>query len=161
MIFDAYCDWTSDEVKKEVLLPYVSMHGSTEKMVEYLVEQLETRNIKVRPFNLIDGDIGILAMELVDAAIVVLATPTVLAGPHPAAVYAAYLMGVLRPKTKYLGLIGSYGWGGKTLEKVQGLLTSIKAEYLTPMISKGYPKQEEFSQLDKLADEIKSQLDKL
>lgn len=31
-ITGAYRDWTSDRVKNEVVLPYVSMHGSTEKM---------------------------------------------------------------------------------------------------------------------------------
>ena len=33
-ILDAYRDWASDAVKNEVVLPYVSMHGSTQKMVE-------------------------------------------------------------------------------------------------------------------------------
>ena len=29
-ILDAYEDWLSEEVKNEVVLPYMSMHGSTE-----------------------------------------------------------------------------------------------------------------------------------
>ncbi|HOV24191.1 MAG TPA: FprA family A-type flavoprotein, partial [Candidatus Marinimicrobia bacterium] len=32
-IMEAYADWTSDSVKNIVLIPYVSMHGSTEAMV--------------------------------------------------------------------------------------------------------------------------------
>jgi Uncharacterized flavoproteins len=35
-ILDAYREWTSDEVKNEVVIPYISMHGSTKKMVDYL-----------------------------------------------------------------------------------------------------------------------------
>ncbi len=38
MILDAYKDWTSDNVKNEVVIPYISMHGSTKKMVEYLTD---------------------------------------------------------------------------------------------------------------------------
>ena len=40
-IVDAYKDWASDAVKNEVVLPYVSMHGSTAKMVAYLVDALD------------------------------------------------------------------------------------------------------------------------
>jgi len=36
-------------------------------------------------------DIGKLAMDLVDAATIILGTTTILAGPHPYAAYAAFL----------------------------------------------------------------------
>ena len=51
-------------------------------------------------------DLGELAMALVDAATVVIGSPTVLVGPHPLAVYAAYLTNALRPKTKFVSIIG-------------------------------------------------------
>ena len=90
------------------------MHGSTVKMVEHLTNALISRGVMVRPFNLTRTDIGELALSLVDAATVVIATPTVLFGPHPQIVYATYLANMLRPKTRYASVIGSYGWGGKT-----------------------------------------------
>ena len=37
----------------------------------------------MKQFDLTDSDIGKLAMSLVDAATIVIGTPTVLAGPHP------------------------------------------------------------------------------
>jgi flavorubredoxin len=37
------------------------------------------------------------------------------AGPNPLAAYCAFLANALRPKTKFLSIIGSYGWGGKTV----------------------------------------------
>ncbi|MFA4921596.1 MAG: FprA family A-type flavoprotein, partial [Candidatus Neomarinimicrobiota bacterium] len=105
-------------------------------------------------FNLSRTDIGELAMALVDAATVVLGSPTVILGPHPAAVTAAYLVNLLRPKTKYLGVIGSYGWGGKMLDQLSAILSGMKAEILSPVIIKGYPKPDDFKALDMLADTI-------
>ncbi|MCX6577113.1 MAG: FprA family A-type flavoprotein, partial [Candidatus Aminicenantes bacterium] len=70
-IFDAYKDWISDTPKNEVVSPYISMHGSTQKMVEYLVSALAERGIRVSQFNLADADIGKLAIALVDAATIV------------------------------------------------------------------------------------------
>jgi flavorubredoxin len=153
-ILDAYRDWVSDQVRNEVVLPFVSMHGSTRRMVDYFVDALMKRGISVKPFNLTVTDIGELAMALVDAATVVIASPTVLTGPHPAAVYAAYLANALRPRTKFASVIGSYGWGGKMVEQITGMLTSLKVDLLEPVLVKGHPKEEDFESLDRLADDI-------
>lgn len=153
-IVDAYRDWTSDTVKNEVILPYVSMHGSTEAMVNHLIGALIERGIVVKPFNLTKTDIGELAISLVDAATIVIATSTVLVGPHPAAAYAAYLTNALRPKTKYASVIGSYGWGSKMLEQITGMLGNLKIELITPVIIKGHPKKEDYEALDNLAGSI-------
>jgi flavorubredoxin len=108
-ILDAYRDWRSDEVKNEVVIPYISMHGSTKEMIDYFVDALIERGITVKPFNLTKTDIGELAMALVDTATIVVGSPTVLVGPHPNVVYAVYLVNVLRPKVKFASIIGSYG----------------------------------------------------
>ena len=78
---------------------------------------------------------------------------------HPAAVYATYLANALRPKTKFVSLIGSYGWGTKIAEHITGMLTNLKAEILPPVIVKGHPKEEDFRTLDRLADEILAKAD--
>lgn len=153
-IMDAYRDWVSDMVKNEVVIAYVSMHGSTRAMVDYLTEALIARHITVKPFNLIKTDIGELAMALVDACTLVIASPTVLAGPHPAAVYAAYLTNALRPKLKYVSVIGSYGWGGKMIDVLSSTVSNLHADILDPVMVKGHPTREDFDLLDNLADEI-------
>lgn len=153
-IFKAYQEWVSDVVKDEVIIPYVSMHGSTQTMVNYLVKRLMKRNIKVTPYHLINTDLGELAMALVEAATVILASPTVLTGPHPQIVYAAYLCSVLKPKTRFLGIIGSFGWGSKMEEDLLQLLGNLKVELLPSVITKSFPRREDFLKLDDLADQI-------
>ncbi|MCL5985668.1 MAG: FprA family A-type flavoprotein [Actinobacteria bacterium] len=153
-IIDAYRDWVSDKVTNRVIIPYVSMHHSTKAMVDYFVDALIKRKIGVRKFSLINSDIGELAMELVDAATVVIGSPTVLVGAHPAAVYAAYITNILRPKTKFISIIGSYGWGSKMVENLTGMLANLKAEWLEPVIAKGIPKETDYKALDGLADRI-------
>jgi len=153
-ILDAYKDWSSDAVKNEVVLPYVSMHGSTAKMVSYFADALMERGITVRQFELSTIDIGKLAMSLVDAATIVIGSPAVLVGPHPCAAYAAFLANALRPKTKFASIIGSFGWGSKVVEQLVALLPNLKAEILEPVIIKGFPKDDGFAALDKLANEI-------
>jgi flavorubredoxin len=153
-IVDAYKEWSSEQVKNEVVIPWVSMHGSTEAMVKHLTEALVKRGIAVKPFNLTKTDTGELASSLVDAATVVLATSTALVGPHPQGLYAAALVGALRPKTRFLGIIGSYGWGSKAVETIQSLITNVKAEVLPVVYIKGAPRKEDFESLDELAEAI-------
>jgi flavorubredoxin len=153
-IINAYKDWVGDRVKNEVILPYVSMHDSTRKMVEHFVKALIERGITVRQFKLSATDIGKLAISLVDAATIVVGSPTVLTGAHPLAAYAAILANALRPKTRFASIIGSYGWGGRMVEQLTGLLPNLKVEILEPVIAKGHPKDADFAALDKLADQI-------
>jgi flavorubredoxin len=153
-ILDAYRDWAGDAVKNEVVLAYISMHESTKQMVEHLTDALIERGITVRQFNLAVTDLGKLAIALVDAATIVLGSPTVLAGAHPKTAYAALVANALRPKTKFASIIGSLGWGGKMVEQLAGLISNLKVEVIEPVIAKGQPKDEDFAALDKLADQI-------
>ncbi len=153
-IIGAYKEWSSDKVKNEVVIPYISMHGSTEEMVKHLSQALDKKGITVKVFHLTDSDIGELAMALVDTATVVIGVPTVLAGPHPNVVYAAYLIRALRPKLKFISIIGSYGWGGKTIDMLKDLVSTLKLEIIEPVVVKGYPKDKDLALLDQMAGKI-------
>lgn len=130
------------------------MHGSTKQMVDYLVAALAERGVNVEQFNLAVTDIGKLAITLVDAATIVVGVPTVLAGPHPLAAYGTFLANAIRPKAKFLSIIGSYGWGGKTVETLSGMIPNLKVEVLEPVLAKGVPTEKDFRALDNLAETI-------
>jgi flavorubredoxin len=153
-VVSAYREWTSDTPKNIVIIPYVSMHGSTALMVDHLISALVRKGITVQPFNLAVTDVGKLAMSLVDAATIVVGCPAVHVGPHPAAINAVFLANALRPKVRFASIIGSYGWANKIVETISGLIPNIKAEILPPVLAKGLPKEAEFKALDRLADSI-------
>ncbi|HDR15794.1 MAG TPA: FprA family A-type flavoprotein [Desulfobacteraceae bacterium] len=153
-IMEAYGEWIQSTPKNLVVLPYVSMHGSTKQMVDHFTSALVDRGVRVELYNLAVSDIGKLAMALVDAATIVVGTSTVLAGPHPLAAYATFLANALRPKAKFLSIIGSYGWGGKTVETLAGMIPNLKVEVLDPVLCKGFPSQSDFEALDQLANAI-------
>jgi flavorubredoxin/rubredoxin len=155
LIVDAYRSWLGSQPKNMVLVPYISMHDSTRLMVERLVEACAAREVYAEQFNLAEMDNGKFAMSLVDAASIVFGTPTVHAGPHPQAAYAALLANALQPKAKYLSLIGSYGWGGKVAETMQALLSGLDAEFLPPVLARGLPRGADFAAIDALAEAIR------
>lgn len=153
-IINAYKDWTDDKPENLVLIPYVSMYGSTEEMVNYVKEGLEKNNIKVKVHDLVRDDLGDLAVNMVDAATILIGASMVLAGPHPIAANACILANALKPKAKFVSFLGSFGWGGKLFETLSSLITSIKPEIIEPVLSKGKPKEDDFKNLDKLIQTI-------
>ena len=150
-ILNLYDLWTSDKVENKVVIPYVSMYESTKMLVDELATHLRAKNIDVKLFDLVNCDEGELTMELVDAATVVFGASMVLAGPHPAAVTAAYLVNAIRPKVKYYAIVGSYGWGGKLTETLESMLTIIKPEKLDYIVVKGRPTEDDLKKAADLA----------
>jgi flavorubredoxin len=76
-------------------------------------------------------------------------------GPHPIVFSVTHLANALRPKLKYAAIIGSYGWGTKAVEQISGLIPNLKVEVLATVMCKGFPRTEDLTALDNLADKIK------
>jgi flavorubredoxin len=167
MILSRYEKWTSDGVKKMVAIPYVSMHDSTRAMVEHLAAKLSEQGLSVvcrdlgsHPDSLC-LETGHFITDLVDAAAFIMGTPTILVGPHPNVAYAAMLASAVRPKTKFWGLIGSFGWGSKAEEILTNLIGHIQAEKLESVFVKGFPLPEDLEKLDKLATGLAARINGL
>lgn len=153
-ILDLYEKWTADEGKNLVLLPYVSMYNSTEEMIEYVAQNLNKKGLETQVFDIVTGDLGDLAMGLVDATTIVLGSSMVLGGPHPMTVNVAYLANILKPKAKFATFVGSYGWGGNLFGPLGQMLSGLKVDTIEPVLVKGKPKKEDYEKLDILINEI-------
>ena len=153
-VIQAYEDWTDDKPHNLVVLPWVSMHGTTADMVEHLVTALSEKGVTVQPYNMAMADIGKLAMSLVDAATIIIGAPTVHIGPHPAVLDAVVLANALRPKARFAAIIGSYGWGGKMADIIKTSMPNLKVEFLDQVICRGYPRESDFRALDNLAESV-------
>jgi len=150
----AWADWAAGPPRNLAVVAYVSMHGSTRRMAEHLTDALAEEGVPVRQFDLAVTDLGELAIALVDAGTIVLGTPTVLTGPHPLAASAAWLANLLKPKARFATVIGSYGWGGRAVEALAGLLPNLKVELLDPVLCKGLPAVGDLEALRGLAKAI-------
>ncbi|MFC1610064.1 FprA family A-type flavoprotein [Myxococcota bacterium] len=154
-ILAAYDQWVGEEVRNEVVVPFVSMHESTRIMVDHLIDALSDRGVVVKRFDLVSADVGQLAVALVDAATIVFGTPTFLMTAHPNVTYAALLANLLKPKARLVGVIGSYGWGGKSADHIVATLGNLKdVEILEPVLARGVPNTEVLAALDRLAQTI-------
>ncbi|MCM1265658.1 MAG: FprA family A-type flavoprotein [Candidatus Gastranaerophilales bacterium] len=153
-ILNLYADWTSDLGKNLVLLPFVSMYGSTEEMIDYLASGLAKKGIESLKYDIITGDLGDLAMALVDGTTIVMGTSMVVAGPHPASVNIAYVASILKPKAKFASFVGSYGWGGNLFGILGDILGKLRLDVIEPIQIKGKLKADDFAKLDAMVESI-------
>ncbi len=135
------------------------MHTNARKWIEFLACQehkaaLEKRGVKVELKDLVTTPLNELAGLLTDAATIVLGSSVVMSALHPVAVNTAFLLDRLKPKVKFIAVIGSYGWSPGPLQKAAELLPSLKVEVVGAVITKGHPKDYVFTELDALADTI-------
>jgi flavorubredoxin len=146
----AYGKWANGETRQKAIVVYVTMWNSTEKMIRPIVDTLASEGIEVAVHNLALSDIGDVAKDLVDSRAIVLGAPTVLAGAHPLAVYATYLVKALKPPTKFAVVLSSYGWGGGTVKHVQEVLGPSKMEVVGAMEINGPPTESDVGKIVEL-----------
>ncbi|HVO36658.1 MAG TPA: FprA family A-type flavoprotein [Candidatus Acidoferrum sp.] len=141
-IMNAYKQWVKGETKQKAVVAYATMWNSTEKMIKPIVDTLSSEGIEVAVHNLAIMDIADLAKDLVDSRAIILGAPTVLAGAHPLAVYAAYLVKALKPPAKFAAVLSSYGWGGGAVKHIQEVLGPTKMEIVGAIEINGPPTEE-------------------
>ncbi len=161
-ILDLYRTWTGDGTAAKAVIPFVSMHDSVRTAVECLAEELERRGIGTVTRDLGDEPASLLIRtgelidDLVDAAAVVFAFPTVLGGPHPAMVYAAATSNAMMPKTGLIGMMCSYAWATKACDTVTALTQNFKGKRLEPLLFKGLPTDDDLENIRGYAAAIAS-----
>ena len=157
-ILSSYRKWVNGETMQKAILIYASMWNSTEKMMKTMEDTLLTEGIEVSKHNLAVADIGDIAKDLVDARAIVLGTPTVLAGAHPLAMYAAYLAKALRPPAKFAIVLSSYGWGGGAVKHIQETLGATKMEIVGAMEINGPPTETDIDKIASLAETLANKI---
>lgn len=164
IVLNEYELMVSDKVRRDVVIAYVSMHGSTERMIDVVADELCAAGIRVALYDLGDPNrdlrtlVGSVVTETVNAGSLLLASPTVLGGPHPAVAAMALLVNAFNPSIRYLGLLGSYGWGTQIEKQVNGLTARVKAERLDSVLVRGLPTKEAEASLRQYARDLAERL---
>lgn len=163
-ILSEYERMCSDKTTRDVAIAYVSMHGSTKRMVKTLAKALVDVGIHVKlldlgsdkhDFRVPAGDV---LTESLFAGALILASPTVIGGAHPLMAAMAMLIGVINPPLRMIGLIGSFGWGSQMVKQMEGLLERHRAERLDSLLIKGLPTDEDEKAIEEYAKTLAERL---
>lgn len=143
-IVDAYLCWAKGDAKKEVLVVYDSMWGSTEKMAKAIIEGIRSEGVGAMLFRLPVSDRGDVIKELLETRGLLMGSSTINNSILPTvAPFLEDLRG-LKPRGKIAAAFGSYGWGGGALKTIEETLKQAGMEIASPGLAvKWVPNKEE------------------
>jgi len=124
-IINAYVKWCKQEPVKRAIVVYDTMWHSTEKMAEAIVDGLMDEGVPAKPMHLRSCHRSDVISEVMDAAAVVVGSPTLNNGLFPTVSdFLTYMKG-LKPLNKIGGAFGSYGWSGEASKLVKAELEAM------------------------------------
>ncbi|MEM2098838.1 MAG: FprA family A-type flavoprotein [Candidatus Bathyarchaeia archaeon] len=117
-IIQAYLNWSNGTAKRKAVIVYDTMWGSTDKMARAIAEGVASEGWTAKPLKLRASDLTEVMTEILDAAAVIVGSPTLNNGVFPTVSSFLTYAGGLKPKGKLWGFFGSFGWGGGAVKNM-------------------------------------------
>ena len=125
-IIEAYLRWSRQETVKKAVVVYDTMWKSTETMANAVAEGISSTGVRVKPIHIRSSHRSDIMTDVLDAAAVVIGSPTLNNQMFPTVADLLVYMKGLKPVNKIGGAFGSYGWSGEAVKQVVAELASMK-----------------------------------
>ena len=137
-IINAYAKWASQEPEQKAVVVYDTMWHSTETMAEEVVQGIVDEGVIARPIHIRSSHRSEIMTEVLDAAAVVVGSPTFNNQLFPTVSdFLTYMKG-LKPKNKIGAAFGSYGWSGESVKLINQELEAMKFDIIDPGVKIQY-----------------------
>jgi flavorubredoxin len=137
-IINAYAKWAKQEQEKKAVVVYDTMWHSTEVMADEIAAGIADEGIAVRPIHIRSSHRSEIMTEVLDAAAVVVGSPTLNNQLFPTVGdFLVYMKG-LKPLNKIGAAFGSYGWSGEAVKLINKELEAMRFDVIDPGISIQY-----------------------
>ena len=133
-IINAYAKWAKQEQEKKAVVVYDTMWHSTQAMADEIAAGIANKGVSVRPIHIRSSHRSEIMMEVLDAAAVVVGSPTLNNQLFPTVSdFLVYMKG-LKPLNKIGAAFGSYGWSGEAVKLINKELQDMKFDVIDPGI---------------------------
>jgi flavorubredoxin len=153
-ILTKYLEWAQGKTKEKASIIYASMWGYTEKIARLMENELIRLGIHTVVYDLAHADIGDMAKDLADSRAAILATPTVIGLAHPLATQATYLVKLLKPPVRYVGLVVLYAWGTNADKQLSDAFKELGVEIVDTVKINVTPTENDVKRVKELAAKI-------
>ena len=133
-IINAYGKWARQEQEKKAVVVYDTMWHSTEAMADEIAAGIADEGVSVRPIHIRSSHRSEIMTEVLDAAAVVVGSPTLNNQLFPTVSdFLVYMKG-LKPVNKIGAAFGSYGWSGEAVKLINEEFDAMKFDVIDPGI---------------------------
>ncbi len=137
-IINAYAKWASQKPEQKAVVVYDTMWHSTETMAEEIAQGIVEEGVIARPIHIRSSHRSEIMTEVLDAAAVIVGSPTINNQLFPTVSdFLTYMKG-LKPKNKIGAAFGSYGWSGESVKLINQELEAMKFDIIDPGVKIQY-----------------------
>ncbi len=153
-IIEPYRKWANNQLTPKVVAAYGTMYGNTEALTKEMVKGILSEGIETSLYDLSATDSSYVVSDALDAAGIVLGTPTMDGIPFPPVVMFLELLKLTRMKNRISGIVGDYGWSGGAVTQVKKQLEAINFQVMGTVEARGKPKGEDLQKARDLGKAI-------
>ena len=148
-IIAGYRQWAQHETERRVVIVYDTMWKTTERLANYLFRRLDVNGIPVKLISLQHADVSEIMTEILYARVALFGSPILNNRILPTMAALLMYMKGLKPKSRYAGTFGSYGWATVGFKELESSLAEAGFEPLTDgFYTKFIPDETELAGLD-------------
>lgn len=129
-IMKKYEEWSTvvnPNMKKTVVIPYVSAYGYTKELAEKIAEGIkDSGDIDVHSYDMVEAEKAAVEADLLFADGILLGTPTILGEALEPIWNLTFSMFSGTHGGKYAGAFGSYGWSGEGVPHILERLKQLR-----------------------------------
>ncbi|MGD2029129.1 MAG: FprA family A-type flavoprotein [Desulfobacterales bacterium] len=137
-IINAYAEWARQKPEQKAVVVYDTMWHSTEIMAEEIVQGIVEEGVIARPIHIRSSHRSEIMTEVLDAAAVIIGSPTINNQMFPTVSDVLTYMKGLKPKNKIGAAFGSYGWSGESVKLINQELEDMKFDIIDPGVKIQY-----------------------
>ncbi|HSO19268.1 MAG TPA: flavodoxin domain-containing protein [Desulfosarcina sp.] len=131
-IIEAYLKWSRQTLERKAVVVYDTMWKSTETMANTIAEGIAATGVQVKPIHIRSSHRSDIMTDVLDAAAVVVGSPTLNNQMFPTVADVLTYMKGLKPTDRIGGAFGSYGWSGEAVKQVAAELAAMKFTMIDP-----------------------------
>ena len=131
---ESYNNWSQirTDVRKNVLVLYVSVYGNTKKLAENIAKGVAGEGVDVQLFDIHTSNHQIIRDAIEKADGILIGSPTIV-GDAPEPVWDALsLISTVKTKIKSGSVFGSYGWSGEAIKMIEDRLSGLRIKLHRP-----------------------------
>lgn len=141
--YSTYASWMKGPAEPEVCLVWSSMYGNTQKMVQPVIEGIESEGVKVHVHRIPQEHGSFVLADAWRSTAIVLGMPTYEYKMFPPMAHMLDLMDRSHVKNRIAFRFGSYGWSGGAQKQLDEFSASMKWECMDSLEFAGAPSDED------------------
>ncbi|HLG29266.1 MAG TPA: flavodoxin domain-containing protein [Candidatus Brocadiales bacterium] len=154
-IINAYLRWAKGEAKKQALVIYETIWGSTEKMAMAILQGIQDDDVEARLYKISATDHSDIIKEVLEAKAILIGSPTVNNSVLPNVASLLEELKELKPTGKIACAFGSYGWGSGAVRTIEEKFKQAGMEIFEPgLTTKWVPDADELKKCHELGKRI-------